>query len=109
MRIVTRTLSLSVLFPWVVSFVTIAIIPCAFVRPICLPPPLTFLRSESDVSPEPAIPKPQRVIRESELEPLLAEGWRFVTTLPFRTNSGTSRYLVNRRTNHCATYQRAIL
>jgi integrase len=45
-------------------------------------PQLTFLRSRLDLSPDPDSPKPQRVVREQELEPLLAEGWRFVTTLP---------------------------
>jgi integrase len=45
-------------------------------------PQLTLLRSLSDISPEPAVPKPQRVVQEHELEPLLAEGWRVVTTLP---------------------------
>jgi integrase len=45
-------------------------------------PQVTFLATGSKLFPDTAVPKPQRVVQENELEPLLAEGWRFVTTLP---------------------------
>jgi integrase len=45
-------------------------------------PQLTLLNDHSNLSRDPALPNPQRVVHEHELEALFAEGWRFVTTLP---------------------------
>ncbi len=45
-------------------------------------PQVTLLRTRSELSPDTPAPKRQRVVEESELESLLGEGWRFVTTLP---------------------------